>query len=354
MNNTKIYFICPKSKKPTGGIKQIYRQVDILNKNGFNAVILHKKLKYKCSWFLNQTIVESNLYLFKQIDYYLHYQNHSKIKSFYKKLILNIYSFFSKKTEPNSIFVFPEVIGDKINLIEPNSKKVIFNQNCYYTFLGYPLDFDINKSPYIHSNTIATIVVSEDSKTYIEYAFQNLNLYRIRLGIDKNVFYPKSNKKKQIAFMPRKLEKDVHQVLNILQQRNFSKDWTFVAIDNKSESQVAQIMQESYIFLSFNQTEGFGLPPAEAMACGSIVIGYSGRGGREYFKDNLTYEIEDRDIMGFASKIEEITNLIDKDENSFIVKGEKASEYILNEYNLKNEENDVIHIWKDIFGKKLN
>ena len=38
-----IYFICPDINKPTGGIKQIYRQVDVLNNNSFNAFVLHKE-----------------------------------------------------------------------------------------------------------------------------------------------------------------------------------------------------------------------------------------------------------------------------------------------------------------------
>ena len=34
--NQNIYFICPRNNFPSGGVKQIYKQVDILNANGFN------------------------------------------------------------------------------------------------------------------------------------------------------------------------------------------------------------------------------------------------------------------------------------------------------------------------------
>ena len=37
-------------------------------------------------------------------------------------------------------------------------------------------------------------------------------------------------------------------------------------IENKTEKEVADIMKESAVFLSFNHKEGFGLPPAEAMS----------------------------------------------------------------------------------------
>jgi glycosyltransferase involved in cell wall biosynthesis len=352
MNKTKIYFICPRSKKPIGGIKQIYRQVDILNENGFNAVILHKKTKYRCTWFKNNTKVESNFSLFNKIEFYLDKKKKSKIKKTFKLLALKYNSLLSKKIESDSIIVFPEVMATIINLIEPDLKKVIYNQNCYLTFHGSHQHISTNQNPYITQNTIATIVVSEDSKEYIKFAFPNINLYRLRLGINDNFSY-RSSKKKQVAFMPRKAEDDINQVISLLKQRNTLKNWEFIAIDNKSEIEVATIMKESYIYLSFSQTEGFGLPPAEAMACGCIVIGYTGRGGKEYFKDDLTYEISDRDIIGFTSKIEEIANSFNLNESAFIKKGEKASEYILNEYNLENEKNDIISIWNDIFKKRL-
>ena len=51
----------------------------------------------------------------------------------------------------------------------------------------------------------------------------------------------------------------------------------------RSEAAVADILRESQVFLSFGHPEGFGLPPAEALACGCLVIGYHGGGGREYF-----------------------------------------------------------------------
>jgi hypothetical protein len=39
MSTNRIFFITPDINTPTGGIKQLYRQVDVLNKNGFDAYI---------------------------------------------------------------------------------------------------------------------------------------------------------------------------------------------------------------------------------------------------------------------------------------------------------------------------
>jgi hypothetical protein len=51
-NYKKIYIVCPDNKKPSGGVKQLYRFADVLNQNGYNAVILHNKKSYKVKWFI--------------------------------------------------------------------------------------------------------------------------------------------------------------------------------------------------------------------------------------------------------------------------------------------------------------
>ena len=43
-------------------------------------------------------------------------------------------------------------------------------------------------------------------------------------------------------------------------------------IENKSRNEVAKILQESQLFVNLVYQEGFGLPSAEAMACGCPVI----------------------------------------------------------------------------------
>jgi glycosyltransferase involved in cell wall biosynthesis len=348
----KIYFICPDNSKPAGGVKQIYRQVDILNKNGFNACVLHKKKGFKSNWFENSTKIQYNRTVFTIIRHLAKKHKNSTLKKKFNQISIFFQNKTNTKLDEKGILVFPEIFGQLISDVLPQMDKVIFNQNCYYTFVKSEINAKEFKNPYSHPKTLATIVVSEDSKNYINFVEPQSNLFRIRLGIDSNNFHYSNNKKKQIAFMPRKLSEDVIQVINILKCRNNIVDWSFVSIENKSENEVAQIMKESYIYLSFNYNEGFGLPPAEAMACGCIVIGYSGMGGHEYFNPDFTYEIHDRDVISFAKKVEEVALQIDTNNELMIKKGESASSFILNQYNLKNEENDIVKTWKSILKKQ--
>lgn len=348
--NRKIYFICPDNKMATGGVKQLYRQVDILNKNGFNACILHKKKNFRSTWFKNETKIEYNKQLFKELNFLIKYNKVNNFKSRFTKFKIQLSSLFQKSEalDKNGILVFPEIYGPHFGLVKEDMKKVIFNQNCYYTFNYYNLEDTYLTNPYEDKNTLATIVASEDATKYISYAFPKLNVLRLRLGIDATLFHYSGQKKKQIAFMPRKLNEDVTQVVNILKIRNQCKDWNFVPIEGKNEEQVAAILRESQLFLSFNYNEGFGLPPAEAMACGCTVIGYQGRGGMEYFKPEFSYPVLDRDIISFVEKIESFISDFDKNPSVFEEKGKAASSFILQEYSFENEEKDIVQIWKQI------
>ncbi len=340
---TKIYFICTDNSKPAGGVKQLYRQVDLLNANGYNATILHKKKGFRCTWFKNETVVESNKSIFNQLKFF-----DKKNISYLGKLILKTKIRFGKKIEENSILVFPEIYGPNICFVESNNKKVIFNQNCYYTFDKYAIDTILEKSPYSKEHNLATIVVSNDSEEYLKFIFPDLNLFRIRLGIDNSIFSYSDQKNKQIAFMPRKLSEDVIQVINILNQRKKCIGWEFVSIENKSETEVSEILKKSMIFLSFNYREGFGLPPVEAMACGNVVVGYHGQGGKEFFEDKFNYLVQDRNIIEFVEKVEIAVSEYNKNPILFIQKGKNASDFVLENYSLVKEKEDILKIWKDL------
>lgn len=87
--------------------------------------------------------------------------------------------------------------------------------------------------------------------------------------------------------MTRKNQADVVQVVSALKSRRRLQGWQFQAIENCSSSEVAAILKDSCIFMSFGYPEGISLSNLEAMLSGCWVVGYSGMGCREYFDLNL-------------------------------------------------------------------
>jgi glycosyltransferase involved in cell wall biosynthesis len=332
MNRSKIYVLSTDTNVPIGGIKQLYRHVDILNDNGFNAFIIHSKNNFRCTWFENDTKIS---YLAKT------------------------------KMEKSDYLVVPEIYGELFSneikigglnkklkeFISQSKNVVIIAQNCYLSFNGFSIaQNDINPF-WLLNSVIATIVVSEDSRQHMHYAFPNIKVFRIHNSMDPKFFSYQREKKKQICFMTRKLCDDVTQVVNILKYRNILGDFKLIPIENKTEQQVAEIMKDSLIFLSFSYQEGCALPPMEAMLCGCLVIGYEGRGGREYFNNGFSYPIEGGDIISFAKTIEEVISCCNMNHNAFDEKRQKASEFIRKTYSPEKETEGILRCWTQIITK---
>jgi glycosyltransferase involved in cell wall biosynthesis len=344
-----IYTLCPDGNHPCGGIRVFYQYTDLLNKNGYSAFILHHKRGFRCTWFENKTKIA--------------YIDNSRVRRFASKIerLLNRGSPSNKlyllnaptsKATPEDFFILPAIGGPNLAIIAPGSKKIIFNQGCYYaTFKGYTIEAEKCASPYLHEDVIGAIVVSEDSKRYLQYVFPNLYVFRHHNSIDPTLFSYQENKKRQICFITSKNMEDIRQVINILRFRNALDDFQLVPISNKTQREISQIFKQSLIFLSFGSAEGCPMPPAEAMACGCIVIGYHGRGGKEYFKPEFSFPIEAGDIIGFAKTVEEVINIYEKEPHKLLQKTRKASAYIRKNYSPEREQRDVVEFWSSIVEK---
>jgi glycosyltransferase involved in cell wall biosynthesis len=320
VNTRNIYVLVPRMRAdvPVGGVKMLYRHVDVLNKHGFAASIVLTPGERRYQWCNNATPIRY-------------------------------------PTEPfltcSDILVVPEVFGPNVAKLGRGVKKVVYNQSAYLTFLGYPFGGQLDSSPYREPEVIATIVCSENSRMYLEYAFPGITLLRIRHSIDFDIFAYSAAKSRQLCFMPRKSVADLLQVINILAARNVLRGYDVVPIHRlPAEQDVARIMRDSLIFLSGSSFEGFGLPPAEAMACGCVVIGYHGGGGREYFDPRFSYAIEAGDILGFAAAVERAIREYEVRPQSLIAKGRSAAEYIRGNYSSELEERDIVNTWQAIFA----
>lgn len=311
-----VYFFCLDTVKPAGGVQKLYRQVDILNNHGIPAYIVHQIKGFRCRWFQNKTPVISISELQMKTSDYL---------------------------------VVPEICLSEVSSVANGIKKIVFNQGCYETFLrGYSFDKADVVMPYHDPDLLAALVVSEDSKRYLEYAFPHVPVYRIHNSIDPECFVYQEQKQKKIAYLTRKNPDDVIQVINILHLRKVLKGFELMPIDNMSQQEVADILRESLFFLSFSYPEGFSLPPAEAMACGCIVVGYHGMGGKEYFDDSFCYPVSNGDVLAFAQTVEKVIAQYEEDPLVIDEKRHRASAYIRECYSPEREIADSMHFWRNI------
>jgi glycosyltransferase involved in cell wall biosynthesis len=117
-----------------------------------------------------------------------------------------------------------------------------------------------------------------------------------------------------------------------------------------SEARAAEILRESAIFMSFGHPEGFGLPPAEAMAAGCIVVGYHGNGGREFFTTQHGFPIEVGDILGYAQTMERALEEYDRDPARLMRMAEDARRLVRDVYSAETEKNSIVECWEKILA----
>jgi hypothetical protein len=312
-----IYLYSPDDNSANGGIAKIYRHADVLNRNGMHAAVVHLQPGFRCSWFRNDTPVV--------------YAN-------------------NVRPNPEDFIVATEVFGPAIARTAPGIRKVIFNQNCYNTFANYPFDKRAMETPYLHPDIVATITVSEDSVSYLNHAFPKARVLRIRPGIDPALFFPGAAKKPQIAFMPRRRPEEARQVFNILKFRGQLEDFDIAEIRDAPHEDAARRLRESAFFFSFSGIEGFGLPPAEAMACACITIGFHGRGGREFFRPEFSWPVAFGDIEDYARTAESVLCQYRHDPTPLQRKAGEAARFIASTYSPENEEADILACWRQIAG----
>jgi glycosyltransferase involved in cell wall biosynthesis len=303
-----IYFLTPDYDVPAGGVRVIYRHVDILNEAGLAAFVLHSRRGFRCSWFENQTRVTD---------------------------------IGSVRIGPQDLLVVPELDIDLLSRVGPTCRYVIFNQNSHLTWSR--ADADVAAQYERNPSLAAVVVVSEHSGEMLRQAFPAAPIRRVRLGVDPRLFHPSQEvRANRITYMPRRGLSDAKQVLSTLGGCGLLKNWEVVPLSGLDHAGVASQFRQSKIFLAFTYQEGFGLPAAEAMACGNYVIGHHGFGGREFFSPDYCTPVEAGDTMSFVQAVERAILSEDSTPGWCRSRGFAAAEAVLRQYSLEHERQDVI------------
>ena len=121
-------------------------------------------------------------------------------------------------------------------------------------------------------------------------------------------------------------------------------------IDNMSEDKVAQALKHAAIFISMSEREGFGMPPAEAMACGCAVVGYTGFAGNEFMKPGISFPVPEGDYIELAKTLLEVVAMPAEERLEI---GSKASEFIRRVYSTQAEVNTISKAWKQITRPRI-
>ena len=270
--------------KPVGGVKQLHRTCECLELLGHDATLIQNNVSSQPFWF----------------------------SSYAKKIAKDEWiSNCTSLSSSTNVLVLPETYLPALNKWAPQLPKIIFNQNSAYTFGASrsPKVLKVSVARKLYNSTRQIWCVSEYDRRFLSSLFDvnDTKVFRIYNSIDSSRYPFPCQKKRQIAFMPRKNSKHSSIVIPILSSMKIFQDWKFVPIHMMSQSEVFSVLADSSLFLSFGHPEGFGLPVAEAMSLGCMVVGYSGLGGQELFdigqNAGTCWKVEFGDLLNFVQSV---------------------------------------------------
>jgi hypothetical protein len=267
----RILYACPDSNVPTGGIKVIYKHVELLRELGHDAYVMHLAREFsRCTWFASAAPVV-HLHALRSDD----------------------------------LVVVPEVMIElTYDLHKHGVRFCVFVQNGY---LVLP-HTNVNAVRECYSWAEAVFSISDDTTSLQTELFPECagKIVRVQYSVDPGLFHPEQ-KERTVLYMPRKLPTHARNVVPWLASQ--FPDWSFVELDGLSETEVAEEMRRARIFLAFSDLEGCPVPPIEAALSGNIVVGYPGWGGEEYWREPNFRRVEMGNLREFARKFSEAAKL---------------------------------------------
>lgn len=304
-----IYFPTPDYDVPAGGIRVVYRHVDLLNAAGIPAAVLHHRPGFRCSWFHNHTAVTNS-----------------------RETVIGA----------QDLVVVGELSVPLLDNLPDGHRFAVFNQNPHLTWRQASEEL-IGR--YATSPDLAGIMtVSDHSVEMLRYMAPAAPILRFHNSVDPRIFFRGNGVGggRTIAYMPRRGLDEAKQVLGLLNARGALGDWRVRALEGLTERAVADGLRSSTIFLSFAYQEGFGLPAAEAMACGSYVVGFHGFSGQEFFRPDFSEPVAPGDVLGMARAIERILEREKAAPGWCSARGAQAAEFIAAQYSPARERKDVL------------
>lgn len=294
----RVVYAVKEPESPGGGIRVQAKHVELLRAAGIDAALWFRKPGYRPPWFSTTAPVVGG----DQLEF-----------------------------GADDLLVVPELYLLPGVDPAPGVRKVIFNQNHFLTYWSWRDTDDYpgwDPAPEVWA-------VSRESRDVLGRLHPDLPVHLIPNPVDTELFRPAAVRSRRIAWMPRRrpLEATVLERLLRNDPRTLptnpptlhsnppslptnqptlpinpptlradlptrsaelgSRGVDLAVLAELTEVQVAKALGGTSVFVALGISEGFGLPVAEALAAGCLVVGYPAGGGEELFEAPGTWRIDD-------------------------------------------------------------
>lgn len=332
----RLYFVMPEVHKPVGGVNVLINIMNVLLSNGYNATPLYQTSNYKYKY----KDIKTQAFYAKELDFLS-----NRYKKFYGQYLIKKPHNIQFTPSDEDFYIVPEFCYPEFSTTIKLGRKILFVQDVFGFCRAYKRDL---KSKEKLIKNFEFIITTSNASSNAVKELTNVNPLFIPQYIDNKNYFPSKNKIRQICYMPRKRPDEIETLTSCLRTQKIFDNWRWKPIFNVAEDERNYIINQSAIFLSFSHQEGFGLPPAEAMSAGCLVVGYTGVGGEEYFDSSLCIKVSDGDIIEFMKSIKYAVNMFDNDRKKFDEMRFAAAQNILMKYNYDEMYNSVTSIFEKI------
>ena len=261
----RILYLAPDHTEPSGGVRTIYRHVELLTDAGLDAAVWHYGAGFACEWFPTKAPVVTG-------------PTHAM--------------------GAGDLLVVPEVFVLAGVDPAPGCRKVIYNQNHFYTFDNAPADGYVDWQP-----LPSVWTSSRTSQEVLARLHPRLPVRIVPYSVDHDLFAPAQRRERKVAWMPRKRGREGALLGALFAADERFADVTLISIDGRTEAETAAELATTSVFVALGHEEGFGLPIVEALAAGCAVVGYAAGGGAELFAAPGTYQVTDADVLAIVEQV---------------------------------------------------
>jgi glycosyltransferase involved in cell wall biosynthesis len=236
----RIVYLSWPVREISGGIKVAFQHVEMLNEGGIDAVVASAEGD-RPVWFATQAPVTR----FDAIG-------------------------------DGDILVFPENNAQFLEMFASRRQpKVVFCQNPFLVHQGLGI-----RSSYADYGVSCILGPSHSVLQFCAERFPGMQLGYTPFSIDHSRFVFSAQKTLQIVTAPRKRMVEFGAIMDLLRACHPDlRDVPCVYMHGATETQVAEAMARSAVFLSLSRLEAHAMTPLEAMASGCIVAGFKGIAG---------------------------------------------------------------------------
>jgi hypothetical protein len=243
---SKIYYFCPDYTMPSGGTRTIYRHVAQLNRKGIDAAIVHRKRGFDLDWLDIEVPV--------------------------------VYLDDSPPITGDDVLVFAEGLAPYMKVMHKlQATQLVLALNWVTIYPSLPEGESWRDYGIQHVITPSKVV-----QRFVEWSME-LPTTLIEECVDPGTYaYQPERKQAKISFMTRKdrFGEVLHRILEDKEAVFGGYEW--VALLDMTEQEYAAQLAESAIYLTSGTQEGLHVSVLEAMACGNVVVGFTGIGGSDY------------------------------------------------------------------------